>query len=68
MVDEKAWYESKTIWGALIAVVASAVSTLGYTIDASAQSELSDAVVQIVGALGAIIALYGRLTATRVIA
>ena len=68
MVDEKAWYESTTIWGALVAVAASVVGGLGFTIDASAQSELSEAIVQIVGALGAIIALYGRLTATRVIA
>ncbi len=67
MVEEKQWYQSKTIWGALLAVGASFVSTLGISIDSSAQSDLADAMIQLIGALGAIMAIYGRLSASEVI-
>jgi len=68
MTDEKTWYESRTIWGALIAVAASFLSMTGISLDAQMQSELADIVIQAVGAVGALMAIYGRLSATRVIA
>lgn len=67
MVEEKNWYESKTIWGALIAVAASVTGAMGLTVDTGAQSDLADALVQLVGAVGAMIAIYGRLSATDII-
>lgn len=68
MVEEKNWYQSKTIWGALIAVAASFVSALGISIDATAQSDLAEAILQLITALGAMTAIYGRLSATELIA
>ena len=67
MVDEKQWYHSKTIWGALIAVGSSLISALGITIDATAQNEIADAMIQLIGAIGAVAAIYGRLSATEII-
>lgn len=67
MVEEKQWYQSKTIWGALLAVGASFVSTLGISIDASTQNDLADAMIQLIGAIGAMTAIYGRLSATEII-
>lgn len=67
MVEEKQWYQSKTVWGALLAVAASMVGALGISIDTSAQSDIADAMIQFVGAVGAMIAIYGRLTATEII-
>ena len=67
MVEEKNWYESKTIWGALIAVAASVTGAMGLSIDVGAQSDLADALVQLVGAIGAMVAIYGRLSATDII-
>ncbi|MEM9277747.1 MAG: hypothetical protein AAGA76_04175 [Pseudomonadota bacterium] len=67
MVEEKAWYLSKTIWGALIAVAASIFGGLGLSIDPESQGQLADSIIQLVGAVGAIIAVYGRLSATEVI-
>lgn len=68
MVEEKYWYESKTIWGALLAVGASIMGALGITIDAVAQTDLADALIQLIGAVGAMVAIYGRLSATDIIA
>lgn len=67
MVEEKAWYLSKTIWGSLISVAAALAAAFGIAIDAESQLAIADATVQIVAAVGALIAIYGRLTATRVI-
>lgn len=67
MIDEKPWYLSKTIWGSLVAVFAALSASLGFPLDAVTQTELSDIAVQLVGAAGALLAIYGRLTATRII-
>lgn len=68
MVDEKPWYLSKTIWGSLISVAAAFTGMIGMSLDPATQGEIADALVQIVGAAGALLAIYGRLRATDVIA
>lgn len=67
MIDEKPWYLSKTIWGSLIAVCAALSATLGIPLDGATQAQLADIAVQLVGAAGALLAIYGRLTATMII-
>ena len=64
MMEEKPWYNSKTIWGALIAVGASLSGFMGLALDPVTQSDLADALLQLVGGIGAIVAIYGRLMAT----
>ncbi len=67
MIDEKPWYLSKTIWGSLISVAAAFTGMIGLSLDAAAQVQIADALVQMVGAAGALLAIYGRLSATQVI-
>ncbi len=67
MVEEKNWYESKTIWGALLAIGASFMGVFGVSIDTVAQADLADAMIQLIGAIGAMTAIYGRLSATDII-
>lgn len=68
MFEGKDWYRSRTIWGGIIAAVASVSGLFGVSLDPAIQTELSGAIVQMIGALGAIMAIYGRLAATEVIA
>jgi hypothetical protein len=68
MVEEKPWYASKTIWGSLISVAAALAAAVGIGLDQTTQGEIADAMVQLVGAAGALFAIYGRLTATDIIA
>lgn len=68
MVEEKSWYQSKTIWGSLVSVAAALAASFGITVDASSQSDIATAIVQIVGGAGALLAVYGRLKATQIIA
>jgi hypothetical protein len=68
MEDVKHWYLSKTIWGALIAMGASTLQFAGVHIGAGDQAALGDAAVSIAGAVGSLVAVYGRVTATTAIA
>ncbi|WP_454848759.1 hypothetical protein [Rhizobium binxianense] len=68
MDDVKHWYSSKTIWGALISVGASLAQAVGIDIGAAEQAQIADSLVAIVGAVGGLLAIYGRLTANSAIA
>lgn len=65
MDEMKQWYLSKTVWGALVAIVASLLSGIGFELGADAQGELADDLVSLAGAIGGLIAIYGRLTAEK---
>ncbi|TWF56994.1 hypothetical protein [Neorhizobium alkalisoli] len=64
----KEWYQSKTIWGALIAVAASVLHLVGFDLAPDAQGELADIAVTLVGAFGGLLSIYGRLVATASVA
>ncbi|WP_431321819.1 hypothetical protein [Rhizobium sp. YTU87027] len=63
MLDLKNWYSSKTIWGALISVVASVLHFAGIDLATTDKSQLVDSIANIAGALGGLLAVYGRVTA-----
>ena len=65
MIDTKYWYQSKTVWGALIAILASVLHAGGFELGSDVQNELADGVVALVGAIGGLLALYGRLSAEK---
>jgi len=62
MDDTKKWYQSKAVWGALVVVIASALSSTGIILP---QTETVEVIMQIVAAVGGAIALYGRITAKK---
>jgi len=65
MEDMKQWYLSKTVWGALVAILAGLLPAMGMELDAGAQSQLADNLVSLAGTVGGLIAIYGRLTAEK---
>ena len=67
MDDTKPWYLSRTVWGALVAIAASIGGAFGVMITQADQVEIADTVLQIVGAVGGVLALYGRLSAQKII-
>ena len=63
MIDSKAWYQSKTVWGALIAVASSGLRLAGVELGLDMQGQLADAAVTLAGTIGGLLALYGRVAA-----
>lgn len=58
MTDIKGILQSKTVWGAAIAVLATLLQILGYDLgDTNGLAE------QIVAVIGGLLAIYGRVTA-----
>lgn len=68
MNESKPWYASRTVWGALVAIGAAILGFWNFEVPQVEQERVVEMIVQIMGALGGLTALVGRLTATRVIA
>ena len=68
MNDVKAWYRSRTVWGALIAILASLANGAGIDVTTGDEAELADLVVAAVGVIGGLVALVGRISARRRVA
>jgi hypothetical protein len=66
--DAKVWYKSRTMIGSIVAVIALLANSFGLSIDATLQTEVADSVLNAAGVGGGILALYGRILATKVLA
>ena len=65
--DTKAWYESKSVWGGLLAVVAGIAGVFGYAVSPEDQAVLAEAAVSIVSVAGGLLAVFGRIKASKAI-
>jgi len=61
----KKWYESRAVWGGLIAVGAAAVGAFGIVVDTETQGQIADLIVVGVGSVGGLLAIYGRVKAAK---
>lgn len=64
MKDSKAWYESKSVWGSIVTLVAMAAAIGGVEIGDPDRQALAELLAIAGGAVGAILSLVGRLVAT----
>jgi hypothetical protein len=64
MEELKPWYMSRTIWGGLVAAGAAFGGLFGLSLEGADQAALTEALLQAVGAAGAVVAILGRLAAT----
>ncbi len=65
MRDVKSWYQSKTIIGGIVAVAAAGASLVGINVHEADQASLTNLIVDGAGVVGGLLAIVGRLTATR---
>jgi CDP-diglyceride synthetase len=65
MSDVKSLFASKTVWGAVIAILAGALSLFGYQLDAGDQAELINIASGIAATAGGLIAIFGRIVASK---
>lgn len=68
MSDVKSVFESKTIWGGLLAFAAPVIAHfLHISITDVDVQQISETIAGVIGAIGGLIAIYGRIRATKVI-
>lgn len=65
-METKPFWQSRTIWGGLIAFLVSLMTTFGFELPFGAEA-MTDAVMVIVGSLGALLVVIGRAGATKAI-
>jgi hypothetical protein len=65
MGELKNWYMSKTVWGGVVAILASCSHLLGVEIGSDDQSGLVDGLTALATAAGGLVAIRGRISATK---
>lgn len=63
----KQWYQSKTVWGALVAVAASLLHAIGWDLTPDVQNDIADLAIAVSGIVGGALSIYGRIAASTVI-
>ena len=67
MEDQKAWYTSKTILASIVTVIALIAGGFNLNIDVQTQGEAVELVSVVVGVIGSVVAIYGRVKASKTI-
>lgn len=63
MNGTKIWWQSKTVWGSIVALLAGVATLAGVKLDATLQDQLAELIVGIANLVGGAIAWYGRVKA-----
>lgn len=65
MEGSKSIFLSKGVIGGVIAVFAAILGVLGYSVSSDDQANTTEMIVNLIGAIGGVIAIYGRIKATK---
>jgi hypothetical protein len=64
MIDFKCWYQSRAMWGALIAIASGVANLMGHQIGPQEQQALIEVLSGLTAMAGGLLALWGRFHAT----
>ena len=65
MEASKKWYESKGVWGGVISVIAIILGVFGYNITPEDQQTIVASLAALGATVGSIVAVVGRVKATK---
>jgi len=65
MSGNKAWWQSRAVWGGLVAALAGIGGLFGMNLDEVSQGMVVDVAVQMATVAGALFAVIGRVRATK---
>ena len=63
MTDIKPWWQSKTLWGAIVTLGSAALGLAGLDLGETDREALIELLTSLGAALGGVIAIFGRVTA-----
>lgn len=63
--NAKPWYQSRSIMGALVSMLAMLAGTLGVAISPELQNEIVTALITLAGVIGTGVSIYGRVKASK---
>ncbi len=63
MNGTKVWWQSKSVWGSIVALAAGFATLAGLELDAALQDQLAELIVGAANVVGGLLAWYGRAKA-----
>lgn len=63
MTDIKPWWQSKTLWGAIVTLASAALGLAGLDLGDGDRQALTELLTSLGAALGGVIAIFGRIKA-----
>lgn len=63
MNTTKPWWQSKTLWGAAVTLVAAALGMAGIDLADSERESVTEMLTSLGAAIGGLIAIFGRISA-----
>lgn len=63
MTDIKPWWQSKTLWGAIVTIGSAALGLAGLELGETDREALIELLTSLGAAIGGVIAIFGRVTA-----
>lgn len=63
MPNTKPWWQSKAVWGSIVALAAGFATLAGLKLDATLQDQLAELITGAANVVGGLIAWYGRAKA-----
>ena len=67
MEESKKLYESKTVWGGVVVVLATVAGLFGFEVDSVVQAQIVDYILAAIAAGGGLFAIWGRAKANKTI-
>ncbi|MFZ5650158.1 MAG: hypothetical protein ACOY4I_04800 [Bacillota bacterium] len=64
-METKKWWQSKAVWGGLVAVGGAVAGAFGIQVDEQTKADIVDCIMVMAGAAGGMLAIYGRLKADK---
>ena len=64
-MDTKAFYLSRTFWGSVVMFLSIIGQAFNLNLGDAEQAAITDAIMQVVGGVGALVALWGARNATK---
>ena len=67
MGDTKSMLQSKAVWGSIVTILALIAGMFNLGVDLQTQDDIVNVIMVIVGVVGSIFSIYGRIRATKTI-
>ena len=65
--NQKPWYQSTAIIGSIVTIIALVAGVFNYTIDSQMQEGIVELVTVVIGVIGSVVAIAGRIRASKTI-
>ena len=64
-MDSKSWWMSRAVWGGIVAVLAGIAGAGGYVLSPEDQDQFVNLAVPVASAVGGVVAIIGRVLASK---